>query len=148
MPRPDALGTVRQKRVQPIGVVPQEQERRMTGPSLLWETSPWVFLALTVIIGGGAAWMTGRGVALGWKPFSTATIYAVMLAMGVRFLHWSIFYGHPQGGGIFSVQYFLVDFFYLWAVVWLAYQVTRTTQMVTQYHWLYRRSSPISWREV
>jgi hypothetical protein len=29
----------------------------------------------------------------------------------------------------------------------LSWRLTRTTQMVTQYRWLYRRTSPLTWRQ-
>ena len=35
------------------------------------EPSIWLFLLITVIMGGWAAWMTGRAIALTWRPFWT-----------------------------------------------------------------------------
>jgi len=35
----------------------------------LSDDSPWVFLVLTCVLGGGAAFLAGRGLARGWKPF-------------------------------------------------------------------------------
>jgi hypothetical protein len=32
------------------------------------ESSAWLFLLVTVIMGGAAAWQTGRAVASVWKP--------------------------------------------------------------------------------
>jgi ethanolamine utilization protein EutP (predicted NTPase) len=29
----------------------------------------------------------------------------------------------------------------------LAWRITRATQMVTQYNWLYERTSPVTWRD-
>jgi hypothetical protein len=44
-----------------------------------------VFLALTVIIGGGAAFLAGRGLARSWKPFWRVFFYMALLAGAVRF---------------------------------------------------------------
>ncbi len=119
-----------------------------TAPTLFYEKSPWIFLFITVIIGGGAAWMSGRAVAMGWKPYLTAAIYCVLLACALRFLQWSLFYGGTMHGSFFAVQYYLVDLLVLLAFAWLGYRLTLTTQMVTQYHWLYRRTSPLSWTAI
>jgi hypothetical protein len=40
-----------------------------------------------------------------------------------------------------------VDTLFLIVVACLSFRVARTTQMVTQYKWLYERVSPITWRE-
>ena len=52
----------------------------------------WVFMLLTLIIGGGAAIMMGRSLAQnwrsGWMPSSSLT---GALALGVRFLHFALF---------------------------------------------------------
>jgi hypothetical protein len=115
--------------------------------TILWEKSPWMFLVLTVIIGGGAAWLMGRAVARGWKPFTTAVLYAILLAWGVRFLHWGLYLKTPMEGSFLTLHYYLVDFVILLLAAWLGYRTMRTTQMVQQYHWLYKRTSPLSWAE-
>ena len=33
------------------------------------ERSLWVFFLATVLLGGGAAWLTGRAIALLWRPW-------------------------------------------------------------------------------
>ena len=36
--------------------------------SLFLEDNPWVFLLLTVVLGGGAAFLAGRSLAKDWRP--------------------------------------------------------------------------------
>ena len=47
---------------------------------------------------------------------------------------------------MFSLHYYIVDTIVLMIFGTLGYRYTRTNQMVTQYHWLYERSSLLSWR--
>lgn len=110
--------------------------------SLLWETSFTVFFFVTVLIGGGAAWMAGRGIALSWRPTFQIVIYMLLLALAVRFLHFSLF-----EGTLLTLHYYIVDLAVLLVASWLGYRYTRTNQMVQQYHWLYEKVSPLSWRE-
>ncbi len=100
-----------------------------------------VFLVLTVVIGGGAAWLAARGLALTWRPFWRVAAYMVLLAGAVRFFHYALF-----DGRLLSLYYYLVTYLVLLAIAGLAYRLTRTTQMVRQYPWLYHRSGPFSWR--
>jgi hypothetical protein len=120
----------------------------LTAPTVLYEKSLLVFLIISVVIGGGAAWMTGRAMARGWKPFLIAFFYCILLAWAIRYLHWALFLGKPLEGSLFTVQYYLVDLAILVVFAWLGYRTTRTTQMVSQYHWLYERTSPLTWQAV
>ena len=101
-----------------------------------------VFLALTVIIGGGAAFLAGRGLAKGWKPHWRVFFYMALLAGAVRFFHYALFEGR-----LLSLYYCLVTYAVLVAAASLGYRMMRTKQMVTQYPWLYQRTSPLSWRD-
>jgi hypothetical protein len=102
----------------------------------------WVFLVMTVILGGGAAFLAGRGLARSWKPLPRLFLYIALLAFAVRFFHYALF-----DGTLTSLYYYLVTYAILIAAGWLGYQAMRTTQMVTQYRWLYERTSPLSWRD-
>lgn len=106
------------------------------------ESSLGVFLLLTCIIGGGTAFMSGRAVALTWKPVWQVVLYMIPLAAAVRFFHFGLF-----GGTLLSLHYFVVDFCVLLLAALAGYRIMRTTQMVTQYRWLYRRTSPFSWAD-
>jgi hypothetical protein len=41
---------------------------------------------------------------------------------------------------------YIVDTLYLIIAGALAWRMTRTAQMATQYYWLYERTSPLTWR--
>jgi hypothetical protein len=101
-----------------------------------------VFLALTVIIGGGAAFMAARGLARSWKPFWRVYFYMALLAAAVRFFHYALF-----DGNLLSLYYYLVTYAVMLAAGVLGFRAMRTTQMVTQYRWLYERTSPLTWRD-
>lgn len=110
--------------------------------------TPWltddglrVFLILTVIIGGGAAFLAGRGLAHSWKPFWRLFFYMALLAASVRFFNYALF-----DGMLLSPYYYAVTYAVLMAAAVLGFRVMRTTQMVTQYRWLYERTSPLTWK--
>ncbi|MCT4656525.1 MAG: hypothetical protein N4A65_12005 [Cohaesibacter sp.] len=110
--------------------------------SLLWENSFGVFLLVTVFVGGGAAWMSGRGIALTWRPTMQIFMYMLLLAAFVRFLHFALY-----EGTLLSLHYYLVDLVVLLIFGYVGHRFTRTKQMTSQYHWLYEKVSPFSWRE-
>ena len=109
--------------------------------SLLSDSSPLTFIVLTVMIGGGAAFLAGRGLARSWKPYWRLFVYMALLAGAVRFFHYALF-----DGTLTSPYYYLVTYLILAAFGSLGYRWMRTTQMVTQYRWLYERTSPLTFR--
>jgi uncharacterized protein DUF6867 len=109
--------------------------------SLFVEDSFSVFLVLTVIIGGGAAFMAGRALASKWRPLWMPVVYMLPLGAALRFFHYALFEGN-----LLSVHYFITDTVVLIAASLLGYQLTRVRQMVNQYPWLYERSGPFNWR--
>lgn len=100
-------------------------EKEMT---LLWEVSFTEFLFVTVILAGGAAWMTGRSIARAWQGDGRLVAYMVLLAAATRFIHFSLF-----NGTLLSLHYYLVDLVILIALAWLGKYMTRRGQMATQY---------------
>jgi hypothetical protein len=100
-----------------------------------------VFIGITVVMFGLAALMTGQALARTWRPLWHAVPYAMLLAVGARFLAWSLF------GGRILVTGWIVDSAVLLVLVALAYRATRARQMATQYPWLYERAGIFSWRE-
>jgi hypothetical protein len=108
----------------------------------LSDDGPLVFLVLTCILGGGAAFLAGRGLARSWKPFWRIFFYMALLAGAVRFFHYALF-----NGTLLSPYYYLVTYAVLLAGACLGFRAFRTTQMVTQYSWLYERTSPLTWRD-
>ncbi len=110
--------------------------------------TPWltddglrVFLVLTVIIGGAAAFLAGRGLARAWKPLWRVFLYMALLSAAVRFFNYALF-----DGALLSPYYYLVTYAVLVAAALLGFRMMRTTQMVTLYRWLYARTSPLTWR--
>ena len=110
--------------------------------SWLSDDSLRVFLVLTVVIGGGAAFLAGRGLARSWKPFWRVYFYMALLAAAVRFFHYALFDGNLR-----SLYYYLVTYVVLLAAGSLGFRAMRTTQMVSQYRWLYERTSLLTWRD-
>ncbi|MBX3597868.1 MAG: hypothetical protein KF874_09895 [Rhizobiaceae bacterium] len=105
------------------------------------EANIWQFFFVTVVLGGWAAWMTGKACAQTWRPHITLVLYLLALGLAVRFIHHALF-----DGTMLSLQYYFVDTVVLMVLGLLGYQYTRTNQMVSQYHWLYERASPLSWK--
>ncbi|MQT11896.1 hypothetical protein F0357_04255 [Rhizobiales bacterium Sp-1] len=109
---------------------------------LLWETSFGAFLVLTVLLGGGGAWMTGRAIARGWSPLPHLVVYMALLACGIRFLQFALFQGT-----LLSIHYWIVTFVIYLIVGFAGWRHKRTGQMTTQYRWIYERTGPFTWRE-
>ncbi|MBL8564084.1 MAG: hypothetical protein JNM89_00035 [Hyphomicrobiaceae bacterium] len=91
----------------------------------------WVFLLLTVAIGGGAAWVTGKAIAETWRPVSQLVVYVLLIAAGVRFFHYALF-EEP----LLAAANFLVDAAVLLAAALAGFRVARARQMARQYGWL------------
>ena len=106
------------------------------------EPSFWLFGLVTVVMGGWAAWMTGRAVAITWGAFWSLIPYLLILAGFVRFIHYALF-----GGTLLSLHYYIVDAIVLLVIGSLGFRYYRARQMTRQYRWLYERTGPFSWRE-
>ena len=121
--------------------------------SLIAEKSFTAFFLITFILGGGAAFLSGRALARTWKPFARVAFYMLLLALAVRFLHWGLFTDATYAswrelqGTLFSLHYYIVDALVLIAMAGLGYRLERARQMTTQYGWIYVRSSPFTWRK-
>jgi hypothetical protein len=105
------------------------------------EHSAWLFILVTVVIGGAAAWQMGRSISLTWRPFMIVPVYTALLTCGIRFIHFALF-----EGTLLSPKYFLVDFVILFAAAAIGWRMQRTEQMRTQYSFAFEKTSPISWR--
>ena len=109
--------------------------------SLLVESNFWIFLVLTVVLGGGAAFMAGRALARGWRPVWKVVMFMIPLGAALRFLHYALFQEQ-----LTSLHYFITDTLILLAAALLGYRMTQTAKMVQQYPWLYEKTGPLSWR--
>ena len=96
---------------------------------------------VTGAIGGAAAWLTGRAIAQTWRPYWHLVLYIALLGAAVRFVHFALF-----EGTLLSPASYLADTLYLIVIGSLAWRMTRAAQMATQYYWLYKRTSPLTWR--
>ena len=116
----------------------------------LWEVSLIDFILVTIVLGGGAAWMTGRAVARTWGSWGQLAIYVVLLGIATRFIHFSLYEGSfflPPRTAPTALYYFAVDLVVLAVAAALGRQMTRSRQMSTQYGFLFDRSGATGWRE-
>lgn len=105
-------------------------------------TSLGVFIGLTVIIIGGAAVMTGRALADGWRSPLQVVFACFGLALADRFLIYALF-----GGELLHLSGFLIDFAVITAMAMVAHRLTVVHKMVAQYPWRYERASLWTYRE-
>ena len=61
-------------------------------------------MLVTIILGGGAAALSGRAIAQTWRPWWQIIAYMLILGGVVRFFHFSLF-----SGTLLSLHYYLVD---------------------------------------
>ena len=104
-------------------------------------TSIPVFIGLTIVLFGGAAFMSGQALANGWKAPMTGVFYASLLAFSDMFLVYGLF----DGDGTLIVGY-LLRFAVLTGIFYLGYRVTQARKMVTQYPWIYERDGVFGWK--
>jgi len=109
--------------------------------SFLWEVTFWEFFFVTVLLAGGAAYLTGRAIARSWQTDAQLAVYIVLLAAATRFIHFALF-----RGTLLSLHYYLVDLAVLLVIAFLGKRITRTRQMTTQYCFDYARTSLVGWR--
>lgn len=112
----------------------------MTLHDILGE-DPAVFIGLTIILAGGAGFMTGQALAGTWRPWWQAVPYSFLLALANRFLAFALF-----GESLTSLTGFISGFVVILFLASVGYRLTQVSKMVQQYPWLYRRSGPFSWR--
>ena len=124
------------------------------------------FAILGVALGGSAAIVAGRALALGWRSFAIAPFYMIALAGAVGFLHYALF-GlsviplYDIGAAIktlpktpaAAVLKIVRDAIW-WATLSLAltgfayagYRGARAAQMAQKYGWLFERRRFFFWR--
>ena len=92
------------------------------------------------MIGGVLAWQAGRAIASTWRNFIFVPIYMVVLAAGVRFLHYAL-----VGEDLLDTRYYIVALVVTCLAAAYGYRSRRSEQMTTQYSWIYRRSGQLGW---
>jgi hypothetical protein len=105
------------------------------------EHSLGIFLLVSVVMGGGAAWLAGRAIAATWRPAWHVALYMAILALAVRFIHFALF-----DSKLLSLHYYLVDFAVCLGFGYLGFRLMRVRQMVTRYSWINTRAGLFSWR--
>lgn len=90
----------------------------------------YIFLLTTVVLGGAAAFVSGRALAQTWRPFLQLLTYCLLLGCAVRFIQYAIFQ-QP----LLSASNYVIDFAVLYAMGVVGYKLTRRAQMEQQYGW-------------
>jgi hypothetical protein len=123
----------------------------MSGPlqDLLAEWPVW--LAVTLCLGGPAAYASGRALALHWRSFIPGLAYAALLAAAADFLAYALFgasvipawdiAAHLASGDIAGAAGLLVGWVATFAILlgigFAGWRITRAHQMRRQYPFLY-----------
>ena len=106
-------------------------------------TTTAVFLWLTVVLMGGAGFLTGRAIAATWRPVWKVLPVCLLLGGADRFLAFSLF-----GAGLLSPAGYAIDTAAITLFSLIAHRLTRVERMVTQYPWIYERAGPWRYREI
>ena len=101
-----------------------------------------VFIGITLVLFGGAAFLMGQALAETWRPAWQNVVYGALLAIGDRFIVYALF-----GGELLSIWGYLVHAVVLIAISLTSYRMSRAWRMVQQYPWLYERTGVFTWRE-
>lgn len=132
------------------------------GPQALWTT-----LLMTLVLGGAAAFATGRAIALTWRSPGQLLLYCAMLAAVVGFLDYALFENPViPGARIVSalaamratpgaalldlagaLAGFGITFAFVLSVALLAFRLTRARQIGGQYGFAFVRRGLLFWEE-
>ena len=102
-----------------------------------------VYIGLTLVLFGGAGYMTGQAISITWRPLYQVVLYSLLLGAADRFMVFALF-----DGELTSMSGYLVDTATILTIALLAFRITRVKRMVSQYPWLYQRTSLFSWTEI
>jgi len=101
-----------------------------------------VFVLVTLVLAGGAAYMTGMAMANRWRPVWMVVGYSLMLGCADRFAVYAL--GH---GDLWLITGYLIDTAILMAIALLSYRLNKARNMVEQYPWIYERTGLFGWRD-
>lgn len=102
-----------------------------------------VFIGMTLLLVGAAAFMSGRAIADQWRPFWYVVPAAFGLALADRFLTYALF-----EGPLLHLPGFLIQFVILVLYAALGWRLTRVAKLCRQYPWRYERAGPCSYRQL
>jgi hypothetical protein len=104
----------------------------------------WVtFIAVTLILSGGAAYMTGLAMANRWRPTWMVVGYGLLLGCADRFAVYAL-----ANGDVFLISGYVIDTAILMVIAMLSYRMAKARNMVDQYPWIYERVGLFGWRNV
>ena len=101
-----------------------------------------VFIGVTFVLSGFAAYMTGQALAATWRPVRQVFLYGLLLGLADRFLTWALFQGE-----LLLLTGYLIDTAVIIGIALLAYRMTLAHRMTAQYPWIYERAGPFTWRK-
>ena len=113
-----------------------------TGFEPLVGSSLPVFIGITVVLFGGAAWMAGRALALSWQSRGLIVPYSLLLGVGARFITFALFEGR-----LLSLSGYVISTLVVGLVMLVSHRVYQVRQMVRQYPWMVESRWWFSWRE-
>ena len=105
------------------------------------QDSIWVFVLVTIVLGGGAAFLAGRAIATIWRPWWHVCVLVILIGAVVRFLHFALF-----EGPLLSPSAYLIDTAVCLAFGVAGFRLRRVSQMVTSYGWINERANALRWR--
>ena len=100
-----------------------------------------VSIFLTVVAIGGAALLTGRALALTWRPGWQVVLSCLGLGVVDRFFIFALF-----GGPLTSVSGYVLDTLVILAIGMFSYRIFYVSAVVRQYPWLFIRTSLFSYK--
>ena len=100
------------------------------------------FFAMTTLLFGLAAFLTGQAIAQGWRPAWQILPASLLLAAADRLLLFALF-----NFVFISATGWLIAAAILAAIIAAGFFLTRARKMVQQYPWLYERAGLFGWRQ-
>jgi Domain of unknown function (DUF6867) len=105
--------------------------------------SVWIFVLVTLIMGGAAGFSTGRAIAQTWRPGWHLVVSALALGIAVRFIHFALF-----DASFLTFQYYVIDTLLVLLASFVGFRLTRVKQMTGRYRWLYEATSIFTWKSI
>jgi len=103
----------------------------------LFAENAGAFLLVSVVLGGGAAWLAGRAIAQTWRPWWQGMLYMFVLGAAVRFTHFALF-----DGTLTDLAGYARDTAVAIAFAAAGFRTTRARQMARQYGFLAKAAAP------
>ena len=106
----------------------------MTLFNLFYTAGPnglWIFLLVSVVMGASTAYVAGKAIAETWRPYWHGLLYALVIGLAVRFIHFALFEEL-----LVSARNYMADCIILVLAATAGYKVTRSRQMRQQYGFL------------